>query len=132
MGDEERPTVTIRVPGAQNLDRGVRDSLLKLRTELQSDDYDARFPLVKSASTSIQNSLESVGIFIAGGVSATLLPLIVTDVYDGVKRWMLARFTKDESADAVYVTIYGPDGKPLQKVLGRGCKPHKGHDARSV
>lgn len=45
---------------------------------------------------------------------------MVADAYNGVKSWMHKRFTKDENASAVYVTIYDPDGKPLKSVLGRG------------
>lgn len=119
VADYDKPTITIRGSGRENFDRVNRDALLDLRRELECDDYEVRFPQTKAAGT-VQNSLEGIGIFLAGSISATLLPLLVTDVYNGVKRWLQTRFTHDNDAFAVYVTIYDPDGKPLKNILAKG------------
>jgi hypothetical protein len=117
----EKPTVVIRPSGRMGFHPRTRQDAHELLAELASDDHNVTLQLPDPGQFSVQNSLESVGIFIAGGVSATVLPLFVTDLYDGTKRWLVKRFTKDKNAAAQYVTIYGPDGKPLKNMLGRSA-----------
>ena len=44
-----------------------------------------------------------------------------TDLHDGIKRWFSKRFAKDDKATPAYITLYGPNGKPLKRVLGRSA-----------
>lgn len=116
--DDDKPTVTVRFrsPTAFRLPQSDID---ELRTELVSDNYSLTVEPPEPPKEGIYNSLEAVGIFLAGAASTKLLDAALKDAYDGTKRWLRKRFDKDDKASSVVVTIYGPDNKPLKNVLGR-------------
>ncbi|UNB50124.1 hypothetical protein [Mycolicibacterium sp. YH-1] len=90
-----------------------------MRDELASDSYELAFEEPTPPDYNVHAPLTAVGIFLAGAATTTLLNTALKDAYDGAKRWLKSRFEKDKDADAVVVTIYGPNGRPLKNVLGR-------------
>lgn len=118
---DEMPRVVIRPSLFMSLHPRTKWDAHELLAELYRDDLDIALQVPDPGQFSVQNSLETIGIFIAGNVSGTVLTLLVTDLHHGVKRWLQKRFSKDENATPVYVTLYGPDGAPLKNVLARSA-----------
>jgi hypothetical protein len=116
-----KPVVVVRPAGRTAFDPRTHLAARELVTALSSDLYDVSLQLPDPGQFSVQNSLESIGIFVSGGVTTPLLNLIVKDLHDRIASWMERHFTKNEHAGAQYVTIYGPDNKPLKNVLGRSA-----------
>lgn len=118
---DEKPRVVIRPSLFTSLHPRTKWDAHELLTELYRDDLDIALQVPDPGQFSVQNSLETIGIFIAGNVSGTVLTLLVTDLHDGMKRWLSKRFAKDDQATPAYITLYGPNGKPLKSVLGRSA-----------
>jgi hypothetical protein len=90
----------------------------ELATELEQDDREISLQLPDPrVSYSMSQTWANLAIFIGGSVSATLLPLIVSDVYEGAKAFLRKRFARSENASEIRVTIYGPDHKPLKSIV---------------
>lgn len=117
----ETVTVVIRPSLRATLYPHAREDVYELMHELIGDGHEVTLQLRDPGQFSAQNSLETVGIYILGGVATPVLSLMATDIYNGTKRWLVKRFSKDKDAKPQYVTIYGPDGKPLKNVLGRSA-----------
>ncbi|RIS72245.1 hypothetical protein [Mycobacteroides abscessus] len=77
-----------------------------------SDNYALTVEPPRPPKEGIYNSLEAIGIFLAGVASTKLLDAALKDAYEGTKLWLHERFKNDENASSVVVTIYGPDNKP--------------------
>jgi hypothetical protein len=45
---------------------------------------------------------------------------MATDIYNGTKRWLVKRFSKNEKASAQVITIY-VNGNPTLRILGRSA-----------
>jgi hypothetical protein len=123
--EDTRTTVRISAEGSSLYSRTTFDALRGLRTELESDDYDVQIPIAfphATPSDQILVSLEHIGIWIGGtGVGPAVLGFLARDVYDGTKRWLRTRFNKNDNAPATYITIYGPDEKPLKHILAKNA-----------
>ncbi|AFJ34045.1 hypothetical protein W7U_01920 [Mycobacterium sp. H4Y] len=63
---------------------------------------------------------ESVSIYILAGVTTQFLSLLLADISDSIKRWLVSRFNKDDKASAQAVTIY-VHGKAVKSILGRSA-----------
>jgi hypothetical protein len=61
---------------------------------------------------------EQVVIYLSGAISATLLPLIIEDLYKMAKEWARKRFRKKleehDNPRPEHFRIYGPDGKVVK------------------
>lgn len=137
---DEKPRVVIRPSLFRSLHPRSKWDAHELLTELYRDDLDIALQVPDPGQFSVQNSLETIGIFIAGNVSGTVLTLLVTDLHDGIKRWFSKRFAKDDKATPAYITLYGPKGKPLKRILGRSAdhivdispQPRNVHSGRDI
>ncbi|WP_152531201.1 hypothetical protein [Mycobacterium sp. UM_CSW] len=117
----EKPSVVLRPSGPTAFDPRTRQAAHELLAELASDDLNVTLQLPDPGQFSLQNSLEAIGIFIAGAASKKVLDLTLASALASTTRWLRNRFAKDKNAGAMYITIYGPDGKPLKNVLGRSA-----------
>jgi hypothetical protein len=52
---------------------------------------------------------------------------MATDIYNGTKRWLVKRFSKNEKASAQVITIY-VNGNPDPTDSGQKRRSHRGHD----
>ncbi|MDO0975168.1 hypothetical protein [Mycolicibacterium frederiksbergense] len=116
-----KPTVTIRPRGRFAFDPRNQMDARELLMELSSDKLDLALELPNPNQFSAQNALETLGIYITGVISATMMPLVVTDIYNGTKRFLVKRFEKRPQANPTYVTIYGPDNTPIKSVLAKSA-----------
>ena len=63
---------------------------------------------------------EAVGIYLAGQISASVVPTVLEDIYAGAKKWARKRFERkakdslDGNPRPETFTIYGPDGEVLR------------------
>lgn len=123
--EDEPPTVTVRVSGPYLYSRATHESLRQLKVELESDKYQVQIPIAYPHATphpdTVFAALEQIGISIGSGVGTAVLSLIAKDIYDGTKRWLRSRFEKNKGTPASYVTIYGPDEKPLKHILAKNA-----------
>ncbi|MFP2992635.1 hypothetical protein ACK87K_17960 [Mycobacterium intracellulare] len=123
--EEEPPTVSVRVSGPYLYSRATHESLRQLKAELQSDKYQVQIPFAYPHATPQTDTavaaLEQIGIWIGSGVSTAMLTLIAQDIYAGTKRWLRARFNKKADTPASYITIYGPNDKPLKHILAKNA-----------
>jgi hypothetical protein len=117
----DKPTVVIRPSLRAAFHPKIRQDAHELVAELASDDRNVVLQLPDPGHFSVQNSLESIGIYIAGTVSGTALTLLVTDLHDGARAWLVKRFKKGKNTDAQFLTIYGPDNTPLKQILARNA-----------
>ena len=114
----DKPIVVVRPPLRVLVDPHMRQAMDDLVAELIAEGQDARLQLPDPGQFSIQNSLDTVNVVITTGAS-TLVALVVTDLYKATKRWMGKRMAEDKAAGPMYITLRGPDGKPLKNLLGR-------------
>ncbi|HEX4395019.1 MAG TPA: hypothetical protein VH084_26285 [Mycobacterium sp.] len=112
----ETATVVIRPSLRAAIYPHVREDVYELLHELIGDGHEVTLQLPDPGQFSVQNSLETVGIYILGGV----LSLMATDIYNGTKRWLVKRFSKNEKASAQVITIY-VNGNPTLRILGRSA-----------
>ncbi|OBH37169.1 hypothetical protein A5690_07060 [Mycobacterium intracellulare] len=63
---------------------------------------------------------ESVSIYILAGVTTQFLSLLLADISESIKRWLVSRFNKDDKASAQAVTIY-VHGTAVRSILGRSA-----------
>jgi hypothetical protein len=72
-------------------------------------------------------AIEVAVVAAAAGYGARQLARLGDKVFDAALEWLLRHREKDPPpGDPVAVTLYGPDGKPLKKLLvpqGEGDKP---------
>lgn len=116
----ETATVVIRPSLRAAVYPHLREDVYELLHELVSDGHEVTLQLPDPGQFSVQNSLETVGIYILGGVATPVLSLMATDIYNGAKRWLVKRFSKDEKATAQVITIY-VNGAPTLRILGRSA-----------
>lgn len=114
----EKPTVVVRPSFRAAVDPRARQAAEELLAELSADGHDVRLEIPDPGQFSAQNSLDAIDIVVTTGAS-TLVALVITDVYKGVKRWMGKRMAEDKAAGPMYITFRGPDGKPRRNLLGR-------------
>lgn len=113
----QQPALVVRV---RSFDPRAARAARELVAHLSGDGYDVTLELPDPGQFSVQNSLDAIGIFIAGAASGKVIELAVERIFNSTTQWLRSRFAKDAEAGAMYVTLYGPDGKPLKNVLGRG------------
>ena len=113
----ETATVVIRPSLRAAIYPHTREDVYELLHELIGDGHEVMLQR-DPGQFSVQNSLETVGIYILGGVATPVLSLMATDIYNGTKRWLVKRFSKNEKASAQVITIY-VNGNPTLRILGR-------------
>jgi hypothetical protein len=59
---------------------------------------------------------EVVGIFIGLEVAKTAIDTLVGDTLETARDWAIARFKRTNGHRGIWVTIYGPDNRPLKTV----------------
>ncbi len=123
----ETATVTIRPSLRAAIYPHAREDVGELLDELIGDGYEVTLQLPDPGQFSVQNSLETVGIYILGGVATPVLSLMATDINNGTKRWLVKRFSKNEKASAQVVTIY-VNGNPTLTDSGQKRRAHRGYD----
>jgi hypothetical protein len=116
----EAATVVIRPSLRAAIDRRAREDVYELLHELIGDGHEVTLQLPDPGQFSVQNSLETIGIYILGGVATPVLSLMATDLYNGSKRWLVKRFAKNDKASAQVITIY-VNGNPSLRILGRSA-----------
>jgi hypothetical protein len=102
------------------IDPRALDDLQELMVNLERSNIGVTLEMPNPHRSSVQNSLESVGIFIVGGAGTALATLVVNDVYNGTKRWLTNRFNKNQNSGPIYVTIY-VESKPSRNILARSA-----------
>ena len=121
-GAEPKPTVFIRVSGSQKFDEPTRQALHQLRDEIKQAGYEVKIPIRKTADT-VWGTLEHIGIWLGDNAGAAVVGATVTQIMTSTVRWLKKPYDKgaDEKLDigATYVTLYGPDDKPLKKILAK-------------
>jgi hypothetical protein len=115
-----KPRITIKVSGSQKLDEASQQALNDLGQQITRAGYDVDIPIRKTASAT-KETLENVAIFIAGGVSSTVLSAATKDIYDKSKTWAMQILGKrkdknDADDETPYIVIFGPDGKPSERI----------------
>lgn len=116
----ETATVVIRPSLRAAFDPRMREDVYDLLHELVGDGHEATLQLPDPGQFSVQNSLETVGIYVLGGVATPVLSLLATDLYNGTKKWLVKRFNKNDKASAQVITIY-VNGNPTLRILGRSA-----------
>ncbi len=66
---------------------------------------------------------EVLGIYVGSHVTDALIGDLVSKLVDGTVDWIRAKARRSRDNDKAMrpqsITIYGPDGKPLKKILGK-------------
>jgi hypothetical protein len=63
---------------------------------------------------------EAFWLYIVAATSATLMPLVVTDLYEAAKRWSRSRYEAKRRQGGIrpraeMFVIFGPDGNPIKR-----------------
>jgi hypothetical protein len=100
-GSPLRLHVRVFPAGLSWYDQGWGQDAHELAAELEHDDREVVLELPDPRYCySVDPTWENLAIFIAGGVSTNLLPLVVADLYEGTKRFVRKRFAKKENTSA--------------------------------
>ncbi|BCP09133.1 hypothetical protein MINTM020_12310 [Mycobacterium paraintracellulare] len=114
-----QPSVLLRPTIRTAFDPGSRQDVDALRNELASEGRNVTLRMPDPGKFAVQTP-ESVSVYILAGVTTQFLSLLLADISDSIKRWLVRRFNKDDKASAQTVTIY-VHGKAVKSILGRSA-----------
>lgn len=100
-----QPAVLLRPTIRTAFDPGSRQDVDALRSELASEGRNVTLRMPDPGKFAVHTP-ESVSIYILAGVTTQFLSLLLADISDSIKRWLVSRFNKDDKASAQAVTIY--------------------------
>ena len=125
MGENDnRPVATITVAGPQRFDPQTRQALLDLAEQIEVAGFDVKIP-IRRTSNSVWASLASISIQLGDQIADDALGAAVGALTTSAILWAKNKFKRDadegKKPEAKYITIYGPDGKPLKNILAKSA-----------